>query len=173
MPRVLAVIPARFGSVRLPGKPLLLLDGEPLIAHVVRAARSARTVHRVLVATDHPAIMQAARAVGADAVMTASELPSGTDRVAAAVHAIQTRVEPDDLVVNVQERHPQSPPRTNNLHDALSSQLLTHARASCALPSPLSSHSPRTRLHAHQPSFALGSVDSLHSSLISSSSFRL
>lgn len=104
MPRVLAVIPARFGSVRLPGKPLLLLDGEPLIAHVVRAARSARTVHRVLVATDHPAIMQAARAVGADAVMTASELPSGTDRVAAAVHAIQTRVEPDDLVVNVQER---------------------------------------------------------------------
>ena len=51
---VLAVIPARFASTRLPGKPLLpILNGEPMISHVVRAARAAASVHRVLVATDH------------------------------------------------------------------------------------------------------------------------
>ena len=56
VPRVIAAIPARFGSQRLPGKPLLGLGGEPLIAHVVRAAQAARSVSRVLVATDHEGI---------------------------------------------------------------------------------------------------------------------
>lgn len=102
--KVFAAIPARFGSLRLPGKPLLLLDGEPLITHVVKAARAAQIVHRVIVATDHLAIASAAHRAGAEAVMTDSSLPSGTDRVAAAMHKIGEDVGADDIIVNVQVR---------------------------------------------------------------------
>jgi CMP-2-keto-3-deoxyoctulosonic acid synthetase len=63
--RVVAVIPARFGSTRLPGKPLLLLGGKPMVAHVVAAARRAPIVSAVLVATDHEDIAAAAREAGA------------------------------------------------------------------------------------------------------------
>ena len=107
-PRVLAVIPARFGSVRLPGKPLLLLDGEPIISHVVRAAAAASSVYHVIVATDHAGIAAAARSAGAEAVMTASDLASGTDRVAAALRAMGGATDPSDIVVNVQAREHQN-----------------------------------------------------------------
>ena len=60
--RVLCVIPARFASTRLHGKPLLPVDGEPMIAHVIRAARAATSVQQVLVATDHDGIVDVARA---------------------------------------------------------------------------------------------------------------
>ena len=101
---VLAVIPARFASTRLPGKPLLpVLSGEPMIAHVVRAALKASSVRRVLVATDHEAIAEAANAAGAESVMTDSALPTGTDRVAAAVRMV---AETADVIVNVQGDEP-------------------------------------------------------------------
>jgi 3-deoxy-manno-octulosonate cytidylyltransferase (CMP-KDO synthetase) len=82
--RVVAAIPARWGSTRFPGKALAELAGEPMIAHVVRRARSARTVDHVIVATDDERIAAAASAGGAEAVMTGAH-PSGTDRIAAAV----------------------------------------------------------------------------------------
>ena len=111
-PRVLCVIPARFASTRLHGKPLLHVDGAPMIAHVIRAARAAANVHEVLVATDHDAIARVARAEGVDAIMTDSALPSGTDRVAAAL--LQRCGAPADVVVNVQapaERGPTPAPK--------------------------------------------------------------
>ena len=80
MNRVVAVIPARIGSTRLPGKPLLRIGGAPMIEHVVRAATAAQLVQSVVVATDDDEIAQAATQAGAVAVMTASELPTGTDR---------------------------------------------------------------------------------------------
>ena len=106
-PRVLCVIPARFASTRLHGKPLLHVDGEPMIAHVIRAARAAANVHEVLVATDHDGIAQVARAEGVDAIMTNSALPSGTDRVAA---ALLQRGAAADVVVNVQCDEPRIDP---------------------------------------------------------------
>ena len=67
---VIAAIPARWGSTRFPGKALALLRGEPMIAHVVRRASSARLVDAVVVATDDQRIADAAVAAGAEAVIT-------------------------------------------------------------------------------------------------------
>jgi len=81
---VIAVIPARWGSTRFPGKALASIAGQPMIAHVVRRSLAARLVGQVVVATDDERIVRAAEAEGAEAVMT-GECSSGTDRVAAAV----------------------------------------------------------------------------------------
>jgi 3-deoxy-manno-octulosonate cytidylyltransferase (CMP-KDO synthetase) len=104
-PLVVAAIPARFASTRFPGKPLATLAGQPMIAHVVRRARSAASVDHVLVATDDERIARAAEAAGAEAVMT-GECASGTDRVA---EAVRGRPEAWDLVVNLQGDEPLLP----------------------------------------------------------------
>jgi 3-deoxy-manno-octulosonate cytidylyltransferase (CMP-KDO synthetase) len=83
-PRVVAAIPARWGSTRFPGKALADIAGEPMIAHVVRRALGATAVDHVIVATDDERVAAAAAAAGAEAVMT-GEHPSGTDRIAAAL----------------------------------------------------------------------------------------
>ena len=80
--RTLAVIPARLGSTRLPRKPLRLLAGLPLIVRVWQRVVDIATVDRVVVATDNDDVAEAARAGGADVVMTRVDHPSGTHRVA-------------------------------------------------------------------------------------------
>jgi 3-deoxy-manno-octulosonate cytidylyltransferase (CMP-KDO synthetase) len=102
---VVAVIPARHASTRFPGKALADLEGRPLIAHVVAAARAAVRVGTVLVATDHPDIAAAAETAGAQAILTRSDHASGTDRVGEAVAA---RTEP--FVLNIQGDEPLLPP---------------------------------------------------------------
>lgn len=102
---VIAAIPARWGSTRFPGKALALLRGEPMIAHVVRRAASARLVDAVVVATDDQRIADAAVAAGAEAVIT-GECASGTDRVAEAVLAREGW----EIVVNVQGDEPMIAP---------------------------------------------------------------
>jgi 3-deoxy-manno-octulosonate cytidylyltransferase (CMP-KDO synthetase) len=92
------VIPARFGSSRLPGKPLLDLEGLPMVVQVARRAASSGA-RSVLVATDDPRIAAAAGQHGFEAVMTAADHPSGTDRIA---EVAARRGWPDDrVVVNV------------------------------------------------------------------------
>ncbi|MGD8441033.1 MAG: 3-deoxy-manno-octulosonate cytidylyltransferase [Holophagae bacterium] len=98
---VVAVIPARWGSTRFPGKALAELHGEPMIAHVVRRASAAATVDHVVVATDDERVAAAASDAGAQAVMT-GEQPSGTDRVAEAVSGEGGW----ELIVNVQGDEP-------------------------------------------------------------------
>jgi 3-deoxy-manno-octulosonate cytidylyltransferase (CMP-KDO synthetase) len=102
--KVLAVIPARTGATRFPGKPLALLRGRPLLAHVWERARSCPALDRVVVATDDEAIASAARGWGAEAVMTRSDHASGTDRVA----EVAARDEFADyaVVVNLQGDEP-------------------------------------------------------------------
>jgi 3-deoxy-manno-octulosonate cytidylyltransferase (CMP-KDO synthetase) len=102
--RVLAVIPARWGSSRFPGKPLVRLHGLPMLAHVVARVREAACFDAVLVATDDQRIADVAVEAGATAVMT-GECRSGTDRVAAALERT-----PADIVVNVQGDEPALPP---------------------------------------------------------------
>ncbi len=87
----IAVIPARYASTRLPGKPLVSLAGKPMIERVWERTRRAKKISRVIIATDDERIMQAARAFGAEAVMTRSEHRSGTERIAevAATAAIE------------------------------------------------------------------------------------
>ena len=84
---ILAVIPARYASTRLPGKPLAPIAGKPMIQHVYERVRKAKSVHRVVVATDDERILQAVRDFGGEAVMTRSDHRSGSERVAeVAVH---------------------------------------------------------------------------------------
>jgi len=80
---IVAIIPARYASTRLPGKPLLAETGMPLIRHVVEAAGRSKRIARVIVATDDDRIAEAVRAFGGEVAMTREDHPSGTDRVAA------------------------------------------------------------------------------------------
>ena len=79
---VLAVIPARFASSRLPGKPLVPLCGKPMIQHVWERVQRASKVSRVLVATDDERVRRAVEEFGGEAVMTRADHRSGTERVA-------------------------------------------------------------------------------------------
>ena len=112
----IAIIPARFGSTRLPGKPLLSDTGWPLIRHVVEAAQQARSLDRIVVATDDPRIMDAVAAFGGEAALTRSDHPTGTDRIAEVV----ARIPEADLIVNVQGDEPElSPDSIDTLVDLL------------------------------------------------------
>lgn len=102
-----ALIPARLASTRLPGKPLADIGGLPMVVRVAhRAAQSGAT--RVVIATDAPEVAQAARSHGIDAVMTRTDHPSGTDRLAEAAAALG--LADDEIVVNVQGDEPLIPP---------------------------------------------------------------
>lgn len=85
--RTIVLIPARLGSTRLPDKPLASIAGEPMIVHVWRRATAAR-VGPVVVACAEPAIADAVRAAGGEAVLTDPALPSGTDRIFAALQSL-------------------------------------------------------------------------------------
>lgn len=105
--KTVCVIPARFGSQRLPGKPMMPLRGRPMIQWVIEAARKFTVVDEILVATDHERIVAAAREVGAEAVLTDPELPSGTDRIHAAMHGRE-----GDVIINLQGDEPGMPGET-------------------------------------------------------------
>lgn len=102
------IIPARYGSTRFPGKPLVSINGQPMIQHVMERAGRAAGVKEVAVATDDERIASAVRAFGGRVVMTPSDLRSGSDRVAAAATAMGLKA--GDLVVNVQGDQPLLPP---------------------------------------------------------------
>lgn len=101
--RVLAVIPARFGAQRFPGKPLATLWGKPMLQHVWERARAAEGLDELVIATDDERIERAARAFGADVEMTSPECASGTDRVA----EVARRRPAADVVFNLQGDEPE------------------------------------------------------------------
>jgi 3-deoxy-manno-octulosonate cytidylyltransferase (CMP-KDO synthetase) len=107
--RTLIVIPARYASKRFPGKPLHPIAGVSMLARTIDAANraAALTGAKVLVATDDERIAAHAREVGAEAVMTDPELPSGTDRARAAAALVDPGA---DFVVNLQGDAPFTPP---------------------------------------------------------------
>ncbi|MCP5433010.1 MAG: 3-deoxy-manno-octulosonate cytidylyltransferase [Alphaproteobacteria bacterium] len=106
----LFVIPARMAASRLPGKPLAEIGGEAMIVKVWRRASEAG-LGRVLVAAAEEEIAAAVRRAGGEAVLTDPALPSGSDRVHAAVEAVDPRRR-HDLVVNLQGDQPLIPPAT-------------------------------------------------------------
>jgi 3-deoxy-manno-octulosonate cytidylyltransferase (CMP-KDO synthetase) len=97
------VVPARFASTRLPGKPLLDIAGKPMVVRVAEQAANSQA-NQVVIATDHQEILQAAGSHHIEAVMTRADHVSGTDRIAEVVQSMQW---PDDtIVVNVQGDEP-------------------------------------------------------------------
>lgn len=101
------MIPARYASSRLPGKPLLDESGKCLIQHVVEAVGAAGSVDRIVVATDDERIARAVAAFGGESVMTSRSCRTGTDRLAEA--ACTLNLCDDDIVVNVQGDEPDIP----------------------------------------------------------------
>jgi len=97
----IGVIPARWGSTRFPGKPLAPINGKPLLQWVIEGARTSRKLREICVATDDERIADLARECGARVVMTASDLPTGTDRVWQAVRDID-----GDVILNIQGDEP-------------------------------------------------------------------
>ena len=105
---VIAIVPARYASTRLPGKMLLEIAGKPLVVHTADRAREAGYVSRVIVATDDERIVKAVENAGHEAVMTSPDHLSGSDRVAEVA-----KVLPDgSVIVNVQGDEPVISPAT-------------------------------------------------------------
>lgn len=102
---VTVVIPARYGAVRLPGKPLLRETGKYLVQHVWEQVRRARGVDRILVATDDERIRSAVQGFGGEVVMTSPECATGTDRIAEVARRV-----PSDVYINVQGDEPEIDP---------------------------------------------------------------
>ena len=128
--KIYGIIPSRFGSSRFPGKPLAMLAGKPLVAWVVEAVQKAKGLDDVLVATDDERIVAAVEQHGGKAVMTPSELPSGTDRIAcAARNYLGHDFADDDILVNIQGDEPLIDPA---LIEALAAKLRDDPRWSMA-----------------------------------------
>ena len=98
---VIAVIPARFGSTRFPGKPLVKILGTELIVHVIRAVQKSKLLSQVIVATDDERILRLAEDSGAKGVMTPQNIASGTDRVWLAAQEFR-----ESIILNVQGDEP-------------------------------------------------------------------
>lgn len=118
--RFKVVIPARYGSTRLPGKPLLEIAGKPMIAHVCQRALEAQA-DEVVVATDDERIFTAVANLGIQVVMTDPQHQSGTERIAQV--AEQFGWHQDEIIVNLQGDEPLIPsPYIKNVATALASQ---------------------------------------------------
>jgi 3-deoxy-manno-octulosonate cytidylyltransferase (CMP-KDO synthetase) len=103
-----AIIPARYDSVRLPGKALLEIAGKPMICWVVERALAAKNVSRAIVATDDERIIDSVKSAGYEAVMTGAHHQSGTDRIA----EVAASLEDTEIIVNVQGDEPLISPIT-------------------------------------------------------------
>ncbi len=99
--KIAGIIPARYESTRLPGKPLLLIKGKPMIQRVYEQAMKSRLINSVIVATDDKRIFDCVKRFGGEVMMTSSKHTSGTDRVSEAARKFKP-----DLIVNIQGDEP-------------------------------------------------------------------
>lgn len=122
---ILCVIPARYSSTRLPGKPLAVIAGKPMIQHVYERAKSATAPNRVIVATDHELVVKAVREFGGEVILTSPHHPSGTDRLAEVAEKFPNA----DIIINVQGDEPLISPE---VIDQLAAVFETEQQASMA-----------------------------------------
>jgi len=105
----ICIIPARYGSTRFPGKPLAFLKNKPIIQHVYERAKSSKMIDEVFVATDDIRILKFVESFGGKAIITSSEHPSGTDRIAEAVDTLLKEgynLQESSIVINLQGDEP-------------------------------------------------------------------
>lgn len=100
-PKVLLVIPARYASVRFPGKPLAEILGKPMIQHVLEGVKGAQHASRIVVATEDQRIKAAVEKAGGEAILTRADHRTGTDRVAEIAAHVSA-----DIYINVQGDEP-------------------------------------------------------------------
>lgn len=130
--KTIVIVPARYGSTRLPAKPLLDRTGKPLIQHVVESIARARKIDQTVVATDDRRILRAVEAFGGKCVMTSVACRTGTDRLAQA--AGKLKLTGRDVVINVQGDEPEMPAK---LVDLLSGLMKTTDAPMATLATPL------------------------------------
>lgn len=107
MKKVYCIIPARFHSTRLPGKPLADIAGKPMIQRVYEQAVKAEKVDRVIVATDHEDIFSVVKNFGGEVVMTSAHHATGTDRLA----EVAEQFPEADIIINIQGDEPEIDPK--------------------------------------------------------------
>src|SRR5438270_10852783 len=123
------IIPARYASSRLPGKPLLRQTGKYLVQHVYERACQARRASAVIVATDDSRIAAAVRGFGGRVAMTRRDHPSGTDRVAEVARGLDA-----DLIINLQGDEPLVDPASLELLAELMRKDRSAVMATLAVP---------------------------------------
>ncbi len=129
-----AIIPARYASTRFPGKPLANRTGKYLIQHVYEQVCRARSLDRVIIATDDDRIFSAVRGFGGEAAMTRSDHQTGTDRIAEVAAGLSA-----DLVLNVQGDEPEIDPESIDLLVSLMHDQRDASMATLACPFPADS----------------------------------
>lgn len=98
---IVGIIPARFASSRLMGKPLANIGGKPMIQHTYESAKKSKLLNKIIIAVDDEKLLEVARKFNAEVVMTPNDLPSGSDRIAYVARSIEA-----DIVVNIQGDEP-------------------------------------------------------------------
>lgn len=101
MPKLACLIPARFGSSRLPGKPLARLKGQTVLAHTLKRAKESGVFSSVTVVSDHEGVLEEARKSGAQAMLVDEPCASGTERISKVLGAIE-----EDFILNLQADEP-------------------------------------------------------------------
>jgi 3-deoxy-manno-octulosonate cytidylyltransferase (CMP-KDO synthetase) len=129
--KTVIIIPARYRSSRLPGKPLLRETGKYLVQHVYERACEAKRADGVIVATDDPRIVAAVESFGGNVIMTRRDHPSGTDRVAEVAAQLDA-----DVIVNLQGDEPLIDPVTLDLLPAMLARDPDAVMATLAVPIP-------------------------------------
>ncbi len=118
--KIIGVIPARYGSTRFPGKPLVEIKGKSLIQRTYENAAKCASFDSIIIATDDKRIYEHADSFGADVVMTSSDCLTGTDRVLEAINNIKDNIDDSAIIVNVQGDEPCiSPDTINTIIEAL------------------------------------------------------
>lgn len=125
------IIPARFASTRLPGKPLAKINDKPMILHVIDQARKSQA-DRIIVATDHQDVFDCVKAYHAEVVLTSPDHQSGTERLAEVVDCCAFN--PDEIIVNVQGDEPLIPPE---IIDQVAKNIIKHQCKMATLSVPL------------------------------------
>ena len=137
---ILGVIPARYGSTRLEGKPHKDICGKPMIQYVYEIALKSKLINEVIVATDDHRILKAVENFGGKAKLTSKNHPTGTDRIAEVASNINA-----DIVVNIQGDEPLIDPRM--IDEAIQPLITDHTIVACTLCRPIVSedeqHSPQ------------------------------
>ena len=101
--QILGIIPARYASTRLPGKPLALIKDKPMLQWVWEAAMNSKLINRVVIATDNEEISNFCKSIGAEAILSPSDLPSGTDRL---IYTTKHFNLDYDIILNIQGDEP-------------------------------------------------------------------
>ncbi len=149
MPTIVGIIPARYASTRFPGKALAHINGKTMIQRVCEQAKKARSLQRVLVATDHAGIADHVRSFGGEVVMTRPDHPSGTDRC---YEALQKSGLTADFVINIQGDEPFLHPQQINQLAAIlgpTIELATLARPLTDAERLFSPHTPKVIFDRH------------------------